>query len=146
MLKCKIYKPDRSGAGCSGILSSLHQKGLACRSYIFTPILNFSSEMESGNISLPLIACQEGKSKILKILITLTYIHISISIYNILNTYTFLCISGWLCGWFYHKHGRKSKPNMKMEPTGRENSTNTTNRATVLLAKVLLIQLPLSML
>ena len=67
-------------------------------------------------------------------------------IYLVLNTYIFLCISGWLCGWFSHKHGRKSKPNMKMEPTGRENSI-TTNRATVLLlaTKVLLIQ-PLSML
>ena len=30
--------------------------------------------METGNISLPLIACQERKSKILKILITLIYV------------------------------------------------------------------------
>ena len=50
-----------SGEGCSIPQSSLHQNGLACRTYIYTPILNFSSEMESGNISLPLIACQERK-------------------------------------------------------------------------------------
>ena len=74
MYRCKIYTPGCSGAGCSGVQSSLHQNGLACRSYIFTPILNFSSEMESDNISLPLIACQERESKIFKILITLTYL------------------------------------------------------------------------
>ena len=36
-----IYKLGRSGAGCSGVQSSLHQNGLACRSSIFTSILNF---------------------------------------------------------------------------------------------------------
>ena len=69
--KWKIYKPGRSGAGCSGDQSSLHQNGLACRSSIFQSIFNFSSEMESGNISPPLIKCQLRNSKILKNLITL---------------------------------------------------------------------------
>ena len=43
------------------------------RSSIFHSILNFSSEMESGNISPPLIACKLQNSKILKNLITLVY-------------------------------------------------------------------------
>ena len=69
----EIYKPGRSGAGCSRVQSSLHQNGLTCRSSIFQSIFNFSSEMESGNISLPLITCQSQNSKILKNSITLIY-------------------------------------------------------------------------
>ena len=72
-----------------GSRSSLHQNGPACRSSIFQSISNFSSEMESGNISPPLIACQLRNSKFLKNSITLlliylvgtTYIHQSHSYY-----------------------------------------------------------------
>ena len=82
--KWKIYKLGHSGAGCSRPWNSLHQNGLACRSSIFQSIFNFSSEMESGNISLPLIKCQSQKSKILKISITLTYIAIGCT-YSVLS-------------------------------------------------------------
>ena len=37
------------------------QNGLACRSSIFQSIFNFSSEIESGNISLPIVKCQSRK-------------------------------------------------------------------------------------
>ena len=57
-----------SGAGCLW-----PQNSPACRSFMFQPILNFSSEMESGNFSPPLIRCQLWNSKILKNLITLIY-------------------------------------------------------------------------
>ena len=53
----------------------LHQNNAACRSSIIRSIFVFSSEMESGNISPPLIKCQLKNSKILKNLITLVQTH-----------------------------------------------------------------------
>ena len=51
--------------------------GMACRSSIFHSIFNFSSEMESGNIGLPPIACQEENLKNLKTFIALISIKLN---------------------------------------------------------------------
>ena len=73
--KWKNYKLGSSGAGCSEVISSLHQNGPACRSSIFQSISIFSSEMESGNISPPLIVCQLQNSKFVKNSITLLFMY-----------------------------------------------------------------------
>ena len=71
--KWKVYKLGHSGAGCLWPQNSLHQYSPACRSSIFQSISKFSSEMESGNMSPPLIACQLQNSKFLKNSITLVF-------------------------------------------------------------------------
>ena len=72
-----INKPGHSGAGCSGLWGSrpaCTRKAQFINSSIFQSIFNFSSDIESGNISLPLIKCKLWNSKILKNMITLMYV------------------------------------------------------------------------
>ena len=79
--KMKIYKLGHFGAGCSGVIRCLQQNGLAWRSSIFQLIFNFSSEMESDNVSPPLIKYHLQNSKILKHFITLIMYKYFILIY-----------------------------------------------------------------